>query len=96
MPAQTSRVAITVRNPTLDDISGIIAVVAKVYPEMGAYTPGMVQGQISAFPTGQFVIEYEGEIVGYAASFRIKEKVALKPHTWREITGGGYYRCQTL
>ncbi len=90
MPSQTSRIAIHVRNATLDDVPGIIALVGKVYPEMGAYTAGMVQGQISAWTEGQFVIEYEGEIVGYAASFRIKEKVALKPHTWREITGGGY------
>jgi predicted amidohydrolase/GNAT superfamily N-acetyltransferase len=30
------------------------------------------------------------EIVGYAASFRIDDAAALAPHTWAEITGGGY------
>jgi len=34
--------------------------------------------------------EYGETIVGYAASFRIDERSALAPHTWSEITGGGY------
>ena len=44
----------------------------------------------SQFPDGQFVAEYEGRIVGYCATFRIDEAVALAPHSWNEITGGGY------
>jgi len=28
--------------------------------------------------------------VGYAAGFQIDEKTAMAPHTWDEITGGGY------
>ena len=50
----------------------------------------MLRGQIATYPDGQFVVEFEGEIVGYAASFRIDEKSAMGPHTWDQITGGGY------
>src|SRR5690606_6058430 len=54
------------------------------------YTPGNLQGQISNYPEGQFVAEARGEIVGYAATFRIDEGTALSSHTWAEITGAGY------
>lgn len=90
MPRQTSRSALQVRNATLADIPGIVALSAKVYPAMGAYPEGMIQGQLVNFPEGQFVVEYEGDVVGYAASFIIDEAAALAPHTWDEITGNGY------
>lgn len=90
MPSQTTRAALKVRNAGLDDIPAIVALVSKVYPEIGTYTSGMVQGQIAHFPEGQFLVEYDGEVVGYAATFLIDEKTAMTPHTWREITGGGY------
>nr|WP_291842429.1 hypothetical protein [Maricaulis sp.] len=90
MPSQPSRSTLNVRNATLDDIPRIIALVGKVYPEMGAYSASMLQGQISVFSEGQVVVEYDGDIVGYAASFIIDGDTALKPHTWDAITGGGY------
>ncbi len=81
---------LSVRNATVDDIPAIIRLVERAYPEVGSYTPGMLKGQITGYPDGQFVAEYEGEVVGYAASFRIDEELAMRPHTWSEITGGGY------
>lgn len=90
MPRQSSRPSLNVRNATLEDIPGIVALSGKVYPVMGAYSESEIQGQIINFPEGQVVVEYEGEVVGYAASFIIDEEAALKPHTWNEITGNGY------
>ncbi|MEN3974206.1 carbon-nitrogen hydrolase family protein [Emcibacter sp. SYSU 3D8] len=81
---------LVVRNATLDDVGAIIALVQRVYPDMPPYTPGMVQGQIVNFPEGQFLVEYDGTVVGYAASFRIDETTALNQHSWSVITGGGY------
>ncbi|MEO1328942.1 MAG: bifunctional GNAT family N-acetyltransferase/carbon-nitrogen hydrolase family protein [Pseudomonadota bacterium] len=72
------------------DIDAIIALVKRVYPGMGAYTPGMLRGQRASFPEGQLVVEMDGEIVGFSASFRIAETHALSDHTWSAITGGGY------
>lgn len=54
------------------------------------YSTDALRGQINHFPQGQFVVEYEKAIVGYCATFKISGDVALKPHTWDEITGGGY------
>ncbi|RIJ31555.1 carbon-nitrogen hydrolase family protein [Henriciella algicola] len=91
MPSERTKASVVVRNATLDDVQAIAALVLKVYgrPADG-YTPGMLRGQISSFPDGQFLVEYDGEIVGYAASFLVSEDLALKPHDWIEITGNGY------
>lgn len=80
----------TLRNATLRDIEGISALMTRAYPTMPVYSAGNLQGQISGFPEGQFVVAVEDQIVGYAASFRIDEAAALGPHTWSEITGGGF------
>jgi GNAT superfamily N-acetyltransferase len=84
------RVSLTVRQARTADIEAIIALTRRAYPDLSPYSPGQVQGQITAFPDGQFVAESQGEIVGYAATFRIDEASALGPHTWDEITGAGY------
>ncbi|WEK57195.1 MAG: GNAT family N-acetyltransferase [Candidatus Brevundimonas phytovorans] len=90
-PAPPAKPAVlTIRNARMADIPGINGLVARVYKGQPPYLPGMLRGQIATYPDGQFVVEFEGEIVGYAASFRIDEKAAMAPHTWDQITGGGY------
>lgn len=79
-----------VRNAEPKDVRAIMALVKAVYPEHLQYTQGMLRGQISTFPDGQFLVEYDGQVVGYAASFVIDEKTAMAQHSWEEITGGGY------
>ncbi len=79
-----------VRAATLADVPRIYRLSERAFGEDLASSTGMIQGQISSFPEGQFVVEYDGEIVGYAASFRIDEATAMRQHTWNEITGNGY------
>ncbi|WP_297804792.1 GNAT family N-acetyltransferase, partial [uncultured Brevundimonas sp.] len=81
---------LTIRNARMADVSAISALVGRVYKDDIPYTAGMLRGQIAIYPDGQLVVEYEGEIVGYAASFRIDEASAMRAHTWEDITGGGY------
>tara|TARA_R110000868_G_scaffold2321_6_gene17268 strand:+ start:133 stop:1686 length:1554 start_codon:yes stop_codon:yes gene_type:complete len=90
MASQNSRSSLNIRNARKDDIPAIIALVEKVYSEQGTYSTAMLQGQLSIFPEGQVLVEYEGDIIGYAASFIIDEATALGPHTWMGITGSGY------
>lgn len=79
-----------VRNATLDDVEQIDALVQRVYPDMAPYPRAMLLGQINAFPEGIWVAQLGERIVGYCATLRVPEAAALRPHTWREITGGGY------
>lgn len=80
-----------VRNATIEDAPAINEMVLKSYVNKDlAYLPGMVDAQIRNFQDGCFVADLDGQVVGYCATLRISGKKCLKPHSWREITGGGY------
>ncbi|WED43651.1 bifunctional GNAT family N-acetyltransferase/carbon-nitrogen hydrolase family protein [Legionella cardiaca] len=87
----TKKPIVVVRNAKINDIPRIRSLVARAYPaHMETYTPDALRGHIHHFPKGQFVVEYDDQIVGYCATFKISGDIALQPHTWNEITGGGY------
>jgi predicted amidohydrolase/GNAT superfamily N-acetyltransferase len=81
---------LTIRRARLTDSPAIIELMKRAYRNLPAYSASQLQGQMTAFPQGQFIAEYASTIVGYAATFRIDEAAALSAHTWSEITGGGY------
>ncbi len=85
-----SKAKLIVRNATPSDVKEIREMSSKVYPELLTLSEDMIRGQINNFPEGQFVAVYEGKIVGYCATFMISGEIALRPHTWKEITGGGF------
>lgn len=89
MPRAT-RSRLDIRNARPADIAGIIALVTRTYPGMTTYSRGMIRGQINNFPEGQFIAVYDDAVVGYAASSRIDEAVALGPHDWEQISGNGF------
>ena len=71
------------------DVPGLVELTGRVYTAEWGHSAEMLRSQQTHFPEGQFVVEYEGTIVGYCATFRIDEATALSPHTWMQITGGG-------
>ena len=89
MSRKTS-VRLEVRNATPADMPGILELIGSVYGSLDNYSTGMVRGQINNYPEGQFVAVFEGVVVGYCASSRIDEEVALAPHDWASITGAGF------
>lgn len=90
MAQKRATAQLSIRAATFKDVRGIASLVKRAYPEMGTYPVAMLKGQISNFSDGQFVVEYEGDIVGYAASIILREDAVLSPHNWEGITGGGY------
>jgi len=80
---------IVVRQARLDDVPEIAALSRRVYAPSPGYSQRAIRSQIINFPEGQFVAEYEGEMVGHCATFIIPGDAALNPHTWAEITGDG-------
>lgn len=81
---------LVVRNAEIGDVEGIVALVGRAYDHISGYSGGMVRGQINNWPEGQFVALYEDRIVGYCATMRLDERLALSPHGWEEITGNGF------
>ena len=79
-----------VRQAKLNEIQEIRDLVSKVYKGVDDYSLDMLRGQMTNYPEGQMVAVYGAKIVGYCATFKISEEFALKPHTWKEITGGGF------
>lgn len=90
MKKALQKALLKVRRSHLDDIPSIIDMMARAYPGMKNYSEDMLRGQLLNFPDGQFVAEYDGTVVGYCATFRISEALAMADHNWRTITGGGF------
>lgn len=86
---RTEKINLIVRHATTRDVDAIVELSRKVYGGT-AMTEEMLNGQLTSFPDGQFVAEYNGTIVGHCATFIISGDLALKPHDWRQITGHGF------
>jgi predicted amidohydrolase/GNAT superfamily N-acetyltransferase len=89
---QADKSPLEIRNARLEDVEAIRDLTERVYAGSGmhGYPHEMITGQINHFPEGQFVVTHSGKVIGYCATFVIAGKVALRPHTWAEITGGGF------
>ncbi|MBA3055102.1 MAG: GNAT family N-acetyltransferase, partial [Sphingomonadales bacterium] len=85
-----SSAKLVIRPATSSDAKAIAALSAKVYGKSASYSQAQIRGQVNNFPEGQFVAEYEGKIVGHCATLIVPGEIALAPHTWAEITGGGF------
>ena len=88
--SRARKARLEVRPARPGDVAGIAALIRRVYDDMPDYTSGEIRGQINHFRDGCFVAVLDGEIVGYCATMQISGDLALKPHTWEEITGNGF------
>lgn len=59
-------------------------------PDMKVWDEENVLHHVEVFPEGQFVAveDRTGKVIGSATSMRVRADVALRRHTWREVTGG--------
>ena len=85
-----SKARLEVRQAKLKDVRAIGDLVRRAYDDLPAYTQGEIRGQINNYRDGCFVAVLDGKIVGYCASMRLDERVALSDHTWDEVTGNGF------
>jgi len=88
--ASRSTARLEIREAKLRDVRAIGDLVRRAYDDLPAYTQGEIRGQINNYPDGCFVALFDGAVVGYCASMRLDERVALSDHTWDEVTGNGF------
>ncbi|HEX9009222.1 MAG TPA: GNAT family N-acetyltransferase [Holophagaceae bacterium] len=83
----------TVRLRASGDIPAIRALMRRVYPP--PHGPEAVWGEenlrrhLERFPEGQVVAEAGLDLIGTSTTMRVPMAMALAPHTWSGITGGG-------
>ena len=87
-----SKAKLVIRQARLGDAPALSRLSNMVYGRAEAFTQGELRGQINNFPEGQFVAEYEGTIVGHCATMILTAETAFRPHSWEEISAGGYGR----
>ena len=83
---------LNVRMAQFKDIPEIAALSDRIYGlgGMEGYSRSAIRGQLNNFQNGQIVVTVDEKVVGYCATFRISGDIALKPHTWDEITANGF------
>lgn len=86
----TKNQTIVVRQTSIKDSEAINKIILLTYPGLKGYPHEAFKAQLNHFPQGQFVVELDGEVVGFCMTFIISHKIALVPHTWEVITGSGF------
>jgi len=82
-----------VRPREVEDIPAIRDLMRRVYPP--PHGPEAVWGadnlrrHLERFPEGQMVAEAGAGLIGTSTTLRTSRELALAPHTWSGITGGG-------
>lgn len=82
--------SIRVRQTKIEDGQAINNIIEKTYPGINGYSNDALKAQLNHFPQGQFVVEFNGKVIGFCMTFIISKELAMKPHTWKEITGSGF------
>ncbi len=87
---KSTTIQLNVRLATYRDVEQVKKLVARVYADMPPYSTASLRSHINHYPQGQFVVEANQKIVAYCATFKISGEIALKAHTWEDITGQGF------
>ena len=85
-----TKARLEIRQAKLNDVRAIADLVRRAYDDLPAYTQGEIRGQLNNYPDGCFIAKLDGVIVGYCASMRLDDRVALSDHSWDEVTGNGF------
>ncbi|CAM3509506.1 bifunctional GNAT family N-acetyltransferase/carbon-nitrogen hydrolase family protein [Aeromicrobium ponti] len=79
-----------IRNTRHTDIDHIIALQEVCFPGMDPWKREHLESHLEIFPEGQFVAEYDGEIIGSCSSLIINFDEYDDRHSWDDVTDKGY------
>lgn len=86
--------AVEVRQARATDIPQLLELQHDCYPTLSTiavWGEAHLRRHMEVFPEGQVVAAKDGRLVGHSASFRVQKELALKPHTFREVTVSGTF-----
>lgn len=83
--------ALRVRAARLEDYAAIRGLQREAHPGVPACTLKQLESQRHAFPEGQLVAQCDGEVVGAAGTLVVQWDDYALDHTWKSITGDGYF-----
>lgn len=79
-----------IRNMKREDIDSIITMQNVCFPGMEPWKREQLESHLSIFPEGQFVAEFDGEVIGSCSSLIINFDEYDDRHSWDDITDNGY------
>jgi predicted amidohydrolase len=79
------------RNASMDDVVKISELMKQIFFEfdnhdLEDHDLNCVRKRIEHYPEGQFVAVYDDKIVGYSGSTLLSGEIALRNHSWAEVT----------
>lgn len=80
-----------VRAARLEDYAAVRALQRESAPYVPPCSLKQFESRIHAFPEGQFVATLDGQVVGASGSLIVDWDDYGAEHTWRSITGDGYF-----
>lgn len=80
-----------VRTTRPEDIPELIALQARVYPNIPPWSQRKLREQLEVFPQGQIVAENDSGLVGCASALIVLWDDWSESHSWKEITGAGTF-----
>jgi GNAT superfamily N-acetyltransferase len=80
-----------VRPARLEDYAAIRALQRQAHPGVPAASLKQLESQLNAFPEGQLVADCDGEVVGAASALVVQWDDYVLDHTWKSITGEGFF-----
>lgn len=83
--------ALRIRPTRIDDFAAIRDLQRATYPAIAPWTEEQLAAQVAAFPEGQMVAEMEGRVIGASASLVVMWDDYAVDHTWKGITGDGFF-----
>lgn len=99
MTTEKKRKTIKIRPWRKEDIPAVVACQIAAYPDFplegGHYDARAYELQFRAFPEGQFLAEFDGQVVGYATSVIVQLDDAAPIYRYPEITGAGTFSTHT-
>lgn len=83
---------VVLRPMRIEDYGAIVEMQRACFPGMQTWAQEQIESQLRVFPEGQFVIDYDGEIVASCSTLIVDSEIHEDWHDWKKLADNGYIR----